>query len=402
MTLPALPGILQKPSEFSRYNTVACLLAGCIGLIVFGIQPLLFGALVRQGTITDPWVGSLVATETLTMALGSVAGLSLLRRNDATRIGTFAALAMAAINLASLAGSGPQSLLLLRALAGLAEGMLVTLALARIGRDQNPERRSAQFLAMQTTTQAVAAVFLPDLTFRGSQAAGGFLLLAVLGVLATACARLAPRDIGDMSEFGPRRPIGPASWLTLVATGLYMGALVCGWSFAGLALSTRGIGVDVQGYMMAASLLAQLPGVALAAYLSPRAPAIPLIGGSWLAISCILQVLMATHGGPPLLWASMLGYGLIWLFPLPFITRLLIRIDPSRQSSLYVSASLLIGSAAIPLLGALATSRGGADAALGLASMVAVSAAMLVGIVLPLLLYRMKRASIGAKPETPG
>ncbi len=384
---------VETASPLSGVRMLACLLCGCLGMLVLGLQPLLFGGLAREGAIPTAWIGGLAAAERVTMALGSLAGLSLMRRLRGSRVAVLAALGMSITNFATIAGHTPTALLCLRGLAGFSEGILVSAALIAIGRDADPERRTAQFLALQTATQAAAAFGLPGLSFGGSVTQGGFVALAALGFLGLTFTRLVPHDVGDMSQFGPRRRVDTASWIALAATGLFMGALVCGWSFLGQALYYRGFDSSAQGAMMAACLAAQLPGVALAAYLAPRFPGISPIAGTWLLVALILQSLIAAGHSPAIIWICMFAYGFAWLFSLPFLTGVLIRLDPTRQSSMYLSSSILLGSALMPLVGAIVTSEGNVDTALALARNAAGISVLLIGLILPLI-WRRREAGI--------
>jgi DHA1 family inner membrane transport protein len=47
---------------------------------------------------------------------------------------------------------------------------------------------------------------------------------------------------------------------------------------------------------------------------------------------------------------GVIAFGFLWLFAMPFQTRLLILIDPTRRSAMLLSAAQLVGCAAGPLV----------------------------------------------------
>src|ERR1700724_142045 len=73
----------NTPDRFALTRGLSASLAvGSIGLLIFGVQPVLFGGLVAEGRLRDEGVGPLVTVELLAIALGSLLGGRALKRNS--------------------------------------------------------------------------------------------------------------------------------------------------------------------------------------------------------------------------------------------------------------------------------------------------------------------------------
>ena len=98
----------------SRMSLGACLLIGATGLLVLGVQPLLYGGYVHEGRIAEASLGLLAAVEFAAIALGSAGGVALLARMPARAV----ALIGIAITIAANLLPAAIPLLVVRAVSG--------------------------------------------------------------------------------------------------------------------------------------------------------------------------------------------------------------------------------------------------------------------------------------------
>ena len=143
----------------------------------------------------------------------------------------------------------------------------------------------------------------------------------------------------------------------LASVFLYLAGIVGLWVFVerigtGVGASDRLVGIAV-----AAALAAQVTGSSAATFLCSILPTIPLLVLCAAGSIGVVGLLGANLGQVPYL-AGVIGFGFLWLFAMPFQTRLLIRLDPTRRTAMLLSAAQLLGSAAGPLItSAFATDR---------------------------------------------
>ncbi len=351
------------------------LTVGSVALLMLGLQPLLLGALVEQGRLTIDQLG-LAATAEL-LGLGVTTGLlaSLLPPVRVRAINAGACLALALANGMSVLTSG-YGFVASRALAGIAAGVLVWIAVTMITRARAPDRIAGIFLTVQTLAQAALAALLPLTAMARWGADGG---LAALGVLALASMpasfllqdRFSTLPKPDEAKAGlPWRGIAG-----LASVFLYMAGIVGLWVFVERLAAAAGTSAQVAGIAVAAALAAQVTGSSSATFLSAVLPTMPIL--ALCAVGNIAVVaLLGAPIGPVGYLIGVVVFGFLWLFAMPFQTRMLIRLDPTRRSAMLLSAAQLLGSAAGPLVtSAFATDAGltgalAADAALFTAALV--------------------------------
>lgn len=379
--------------QHSAVTIAATLTAGSMGLIIFGIQPLIFGSLVADHRLSAEAVGFALTLESLAMAAGSLFGLRMMRHVSPPFVTAIGGMALAVFSLLHLPLAGDFPMVLLRTCSGIAEGVLVAPSLALIAHGARPERLAAIFMAIQTIMQSALSYTLPLQNLVASSANAGFMSLAVLGSVAAALSLLTPRDLIGGSGGHKLALPSPAAILTLIAAAFYLGALVTGWGFLGIILTERGIREDIQGSIFAVSLAVQLPGVFTGAYLAER------IRPAWFLVACgiSLGVLIAVFGRfgttLPVIWGCVVLYGAVWTVVQPMFTRDLINIDPTRRAALFLTSYQLTGAALLPLLGTFGVSRLGPSGALVSAMVFAFLVAAAMGASISL-----RRSSRGVAP----
>ncbi|HEY0595453.1 MFS transporter [Sphingopyxis sp.] len=373
MTAPLAP--------VSGRTLATSILIGSCALLVLGVQPVLLGALVQEGRIAEAQVGNLVTIEMLSMVLGSLAGIGLLRKMGARVVIGLAGLIVAAANVAMTGQSGMMMLSLLRMVAGLGEGVLVASALVAISRVARVERASAIFLAVQTLLQAVVAAALPLVTIASSRTDTALGALAAAAAIAAAAALSLPQYLQPAAPDAERGAVTRASLTALLGAGLFLGAIVSVWSYFGLWLIRYGYPPTFEGTAISLCLVAQVVGALTAARFGERLPNRQTISACAVAGALLVALFFAGRGNATAILAVSIAFGFVWLFTLPFFAGWLIEIDPGRRAVLYLTAFQLGGAALLPSLAGVAVGSFSVDAAMvfGGAIFVVLAAATFTG-----------------------
>ena len=122
------------------------LLVGVCGVMIAGLQPLLLGTLAQEGRISAAQLGHAATAELLLMGAASAYAGGRWKAERLRAIGVFSALALAALDLATIWANG-ETVTLVRALAGVRVGVPGTLTTA--------------FLALQLYQPKVEYVVMP-------------------------------------------------------------------------------------------------------------------------------------------------------------------------------------------------------------------------------------------------
>lgn len=337
----------QQPA-ITRRQTIAALVLGSVALLILGLQPLLLGELVAHHRVTLAGVGLVAMGEIITLGLGVIAGNSLLPPARLAAVTVSAGLLLALIDLLTLRLSGDAAFVLVRAIAGLVEGVLVWVTTSVIVRARAPDRLVAIYLVTQTLAQAtiaalLAAVVIPRLGWQG-----GFAVLAALSAALVALApalpglpRLAPEGSG----LPPRSAATIVTFLVILAQMATIGAL---WAYLDPLGRAAGLSAAQVGALISAVLLLQVAGGSTAALVVRRLNArVVLIGASLL----IGGLAWGLHGPPSTTTFCVLSaaFGFVWMFLMPFQVRLAFDADAAGRVAVLVPALQLLGTALGPL-----------------------------------------------------
>src|SRR5687768_16580197 len=94
-----------------------------------GLQPLLLGTLAQEGRITAAQLGHAATAELLLMGLASAYAGARWKTEHLRAIGSISALALAALNAATVWANG-ETVTLVRAFAGVPSGILIWITIA--------------------------------------------------------------------------------------------------------------------------------------------------------------------------------------------------------------------------------------------------------------------------------
>lgn len=369
---------------------------GVVALLIAGLQPVILGALEREGRLSTAQIG-LAATVEL-MALGLACGLAaafLKPTNIRLKI-ALACLAHAGAMLATTLTSGAE-VILARGAAGACAGVMLWLAIGVIARSSRPERASGVFVTVQTFAQLVLAAALPALVMGRWGVNGALVTLAVISLAAAGAALAGPDRFSVLPKpEGGGGKLGAPPLGGLLAVFLYMAFIVALWVYLEPLAAQAGLSPREAGLAVALALGLQVLGGAAATLVGDRAPPARILIAVGLINAVILAVLWSGPGRG-LFVACVAAFGFLWLFALPFQTLLLIRLDPTRRAAMQLGAAQLLGSSAGPLAASLVVGDGEVRRALALSAICLAAALALIS-----LLASRARASPASGADSTG
>lgn len=329
---------------FSRQAIAAIFVVAVIGVLIPGLQPQLLGALLAEGRISTAALGGLATVELLAMGMAA-AGAGLVVRDASLRmIAACALAATATLDFLTPSATGG-AIFAARIVAGLAEGVLIWIAIGFIIRTASPERWSGFYLAIQTLAQLGLATVLGVMA---ASASAGFALLgavtlaglAAIPWLPHAFDRLEAQD--DAGRMPPARGI-----LALLGVLLYLAFVVSVWVYVEPLASGSGIDARTIHLIAPIALGMQVVGAAAATWLAGRLPPRRLVA-TVAGINLGLLALMASAPSAAIFVAAVAAFGFLWLFVMPFQIPLVIAADPSRRAAGLIGGAQLTGSSLGP------------------------------------------------------
>ena len=359
----------------SRPALAACLLIGAVGLLVLGVQPLLYGSYVHEGRIGEASLGLLAAIEIAAIALGSAGGIALLAHTPASRV----ALIGMALTIAANVLPASVPLFLARAISGAGGGLLVGIAAGAIAQSRALNAAAAAFLLLQAASQYAILQWFAS-TAATSSAADVQRALAVIAALAALALPLVPAGLAPTAHHAAAfsgGTIPPSGWIGLAASALLVGAVVGIWAYMGLWLEARGIPAARVAPMLTASMVGQMAGALTAMAIGERGQAGVRAGTCGLALVAIVALLFLRGADGAAGWSLIVGYGFVWMVLTPALTGFLLEADPTRSSLPFAASAQLMGAAILPTAAGLLIDAKGLDTVL-----IACSAAVILGLVL--------------------
>jgi len=342
---------MSAPTVFTARQTAAVMIVGVIGVLIPGLQPQLLGALLAEAKLSTSALGLLATAELLAMGVAAgTAGLLL----SVGRLRSIAAAALAVTAALDLAtpfvwGGG---LFAARIGTGLAEGVLIWIAIGLIVRAERPERWSGIYLALQTLAQLALATAMGVTIIPLFGSAGGFALLALVTALGLAALPLLPRAYAALDHGDAAASALPARGLIgLAGVTLYLAFIVSVWVYIEPLGLQRGIDTATIHLIAPLSLAMQVAGAAAAAMLAGRLPARGVVA----VVAVVNLLLLAVMAAPPSTAAFVTAtsiFGFLWLFAMPFQVPILIAADPSRRAAMLIGGAQLVGSSLGPFIAA--------------------------------------------------
>ena len=357
--MSTLPLTATAPASTStRAAQALAIVVGSVALLMLGLQPLLLGALLEAGHVTLEGVGLVAMGEIVALGLGVLIGDLALPVRSLRSITVLAALAAAALNLVTMRVAGDLALGLVRAGAGIAEGLMVWSTTAVIVRAAVPERLAGLFFVVQTLAQSVLGLALAHLVIPSHGWPGGFAVLAGLCGAAALLALAVARPLGPLTPTVSQVGIG-MTWTrprigTLLVVFLQLATLGALWAYAEPLGTRAGFSPLAVQTLIAAGLGMQVVGGSVGTWLVRRLPVRFVLLGCAVVLGLSALGIAQTEQRGTTGFAALCGlFTFTWLFMLPFQMALAFRVDGSGRVASLVPAAQLFGSAFGPLMASL-------------------------------------------------
>ena len=347
---------LPTPDRYSLSQQVAVSIVALAAMMPTVLQPLLLGALVRAGQISDVQLGQAATAEQLGMALTAI-GLGAWLPPARLKIILFTALALCALANLSTASLSGDAIIVARLASGLASGTGIWLITNMIARVEWP----ARFMGLYVISQSVAGLLfsavlslwiLPHFSAGGGlQALAAFIALSLAAVAAIPC-RLSQLPKSN----GGRLPSG-VGWAGLFVVILYMGAALSIWTYVVPLATASGLSPSVANGTVSAGLAAQMLG-GLAAALVRRWTAPRVLAGC-AALQLAAAATMTLTDVPA--WFVVAGFLFCFALTLglSFFIPYLEVLDPSRRAGTFCGGAQLLGQSCGVYLSSLAVGMSG-------------------------------------------
>ncbi len=349
---PPTPGPALPPT---RLEFSAIILLGVLALGIIGVGPALLGALVDEHRLSASGIGLTAMLELLCM--GVVTGLAgaFLKAENLRVIGLGASLLLAVADASTIHASGG-AILIVRALAGVPEGLLLWITVGMIARSETPERTAGIFFTSQVVVQLALAAAMTAFVVPKFGADGGFAILGLVTLAGIGAASVAPRRFGPLTQAaGTTGPPPPRGLIALFGTLLFVAANGAVSVYLQPLAHQAGLSAGVARIALTFSLAAQILGGLLATALAGKIRYFPI----FVVVAVAFASIWAVYSGHPAAWlfigATMLS-GVMALLVGPFLVPMTIEADPSRRAAMQSAGAQLFGGALGPLLAALVVS----------------------------------------------
>ncbi len=345
---------MHMSSAVSPKHLSVALALGSIAVLMVGLQPLLLGELLAQNRLSLEGVGLVAMGEILSLGLGVVLG-DLLRSVFSLRVLTVVAiLAASGMDLITANTTGDGALALTRALAGLAEGLLLWGTVNLIVQGPAPDRLAGVFMVVQTLGQAaVAAVLAYWVLPIQSTSSYGFVFLGALTAASLLLVRWQPVRLANQQATTTTAGFGWGLNHLLLLGLAFMQLSAIGGLWAYLEPLSKYVGLDAQSaqLLVSGTLLMQVLGGCLGIILVRRVSDYSMLAVAALLLGGIaLGMYFSADLGVRVFLLLCGAFGLVWLMLTPFQVRIALQLDPSGRIAALVPGMQLLGCAFGPLM----------------------------------------------------
>lgn len=345
---------MHMSSAVSRKHLSVALALGSIAVLMVGLQPLLLGELLAQNRLSLEGVGLVAMGEILSLGLGVVLG-DLLRSVFSLRVITVVAiLAASGMDLITANTTGDGALALTRALAGLAEGLLLWGTVNLIVQGPAPDRLAGVFMVVQTLGQAAVAAMLAYWVLPiQSTSSYGFVFLGALTAASLLLVRWQPVRLANQQATTTTAGFGWGLNHLLLLGLAFMQLSAIGGLWAYLEPLSKYVGLDAQSaqLLVSGTLLMQVLGGCLGIILVRRVSDYSMLAVAALMLGGIaLGMYFSADLGVRVFLLLCGAFGLVWLMLTPFQVRIALQLDPSGRIAALVPGMQLLGCAFGPLM----------------------------------------------------
>jgi MFS transporter, DHA1 family, inner membrane transport protein len=343
-------------------NSFTALQIGVVIAIAAGVgntaalQPALLGSLLAASRISAAQVGQLATIESLCTALtAALAGIYLKPTRLRPCLGATLAIAIAANVLTALADS--RGIFVARGISGVCTGVTLWLILGLLARLARPARLVAIFVVVLTGT---AFLMSSAFTLLSSHlgVAGGYHLIAAVDVIYLGAVFFLPRRFAALSHDGASSSPSLRGTMGLLVIFLKFAGLMALWVYVTPLGLQIGYTKQTVNLAISAGIAFQIVGALLAIGLASRLDGLRTVFVNIVVLIAMIWLMMYSDGDAVPYYVSIAIFALIWMFSPPFQMSMIVELDSSRRSTLFLGTAQLLGMAAGPLLAALTVGDG--------------------------------------------
>jgi MFS transporter, DHA1 family, inner membrane transport protein len=310
---------------------VAMIIFYVLGGSVFAILPLLVGATVGMLSFTSRQAGLIGGADMLGATLSALCVSLAVARGRWRLLVYLGVLVLAVANVLSGLTASFTALLVDRLIAGLGEGMIVTIATVSIAEMLNPDRIYGFAAAALVAYGSPALYFTPSfLDAHGLR--GVFWVLAALSVATAPLVRYLP-DRARLREATTAkvRGLSTSSVIGLAGIFAYFAAQGGVWAYLDRIGTDHHIDPARVGVALALSAIAGLIGALLASWLDVRYGRLKPLIGATLGTAVALVALDSSADFTAFILMSGL-FNFCWNVSIPYQLGALAQIDPTRRT----------------------------------------------------------------------
>ncbi len=328
-------------------EAVAAIAPGVVALLLSGVIAMVLGALADEHRLSAAGIGECATLEALVMGLTTGIAAAVLPPTRLRLVGVVSAAALGVLDLATM-GAHSVSILILRTLAGVPDGLLLWITIGMIARSAVPARWAGVFLTALTASQLVLALgnmwVIPRFGANGTFAA-----LAVVAFAEMAFAVWLPRSYAPLPKPDGESGMPPLrGWIALFASLLIMASTSAVGVYLQPLAHQAGLDADVARTAVWVSLAFQIAGGSLATLLAHRlhyflafvAAMFGFLAG-WAIFDFHVSALLFVMGNACI--------GFMSLFLGPFNVPMTIEADPSLRAAMQSAGAQVLGTAIGPL-----------------------------------------------------
>ena len=305
---------------------------GSIGALTIVILPGIVGVIADSLQLSPGQVGLVMSADIITMAAAMGITAFLIHKSNWRVMAAAALVVLLAGSLLSIQANSYQAMILARLIAGIGEGMAVSVAFAIFGGTRNPDRQFAIYLVVILTVAASLLYFIPAILAFG----GKTYIFAVISLLIAINFLFVPwlpisHGEEHSSLIKEEKPLPYVLvGLGLATVFLYFMAQGEAWAFMERIAANAGLSGQTIGTSLALSNIGGIAGALIAALASVRfGRAWPIIISAVISIAGLV-VLSGDINGLSFGMATML-YIFSWNLTQPYFSGIMAELDPKGR-----------------------------------------------------------------------
>ena len=323
-------------AETIDLNSIRSLVAanylGSVGALTIVILPGIVGVIADSLQLSPAQVGLVMSADIITMAAAMGITAFMIHKSNWRLLALAALVVLLAGSMLSIQANSYQAMIIARLIAGIGEGMAVSVAFAIFGGTRNPDRQFGIYLVVILTVAATLLYFIPMILASGGKVYV-FAIISLLVVINFLFVHWLPISHGEehSSLASEEKPLPYVLvGLGLATVFLYFMAQGEAWAFMERIGADAGLPGQTIGASLALSNVGGVVGALIAVSVSVRyGRALPIIISAVISI-CGLALLLGDIDGLRFGMATML-YLFAWNLTQPYFSGIMAELDPKGR-----------------------------------------------------------------------